>query len=330
VYDLDERLAGLAAEATRDAVAPGVAGIARRGRRRRRRQLAGTAALVAAVVAAGLVLPARLAGRAGGDRPLPATAPATDVAGAAGIGGYWFGKADASVFLDETVTPAQRAAIRERIESLDVVDRVYYESRADAAARTRELYRNKPGVLAKVQDPLAFPESFRVRLKAPEDFKRLQRALCQGPPVKALGSTSYRCMDGVEAVFESMAPLAAVLVPKRLMTTSDLTVFLPTGTTAAEREAVRARLEAIDGVARVTYETPEQAYRRLPEALRRDGRNPTKVAPLLTPGSVPGAFHVILNGPARTQAFHLALCGSRTTGECPGDLVVLEHPRKQG
>ena len=47
------------------------------------------------MVAAGLVLPARLAGsgRSTGDRPLPATAPATGVAGAASIGGYWFGKA---------------------------------------------------------------------------------------------------------------------------------------------------------------------------------------------------------------------------------------------
>jgi FtsX extracellular domain len=326
--DLDIRLERLAAEATRDAVPPELAAVARRGRRRRRRQLAGTALLVAAVVAAGVVVPSRLGGRPGHE-PVPATAPPTDVRGAATVGGYWFGKTDASVFLDERVTPAQRDAIRRRIESLDVVDRVWFESRADARARTEELYRSKPGVLAKVHEAYAFPESFRVRLRAPEDFRRLQRALCPSPPTQALGSASYTCMDGVEAVFESMAPLASVLVPKRLMTTSDVTVFLPAGTTPAEREAVRARLEAIDGVARVTYETPEQAYRRLPEKLRRDGRDPTKAAPLFTPGSVPGAFHVTLDGPARAQAFHLALCGSRTTGDCAGGLVVLEHPRKR-
>jgi cell division protein FtsX len=45
-------------------------------------------------------------------------------------------------------------------------------------------------------------------------------------------------------------------------------VFLPTATTEAQRAAVRARLEAIDGVAKVTYETPAEAYRRLPEKLR--------------------------------------------------------------
>jgi cell division protein FtsX len=107
-------------------------------------------------------------------------------------------------------------------------------------------------------------------------------------------------------------------------------VFLPTGATAAEREAVRARLEAVDGVATVTWESQEEAYRRLPEKLRRDGLDPVKVSPLYTPGSMHGAFHVTLDDPARVQEFHLALCGSRKTGACSGGLVVLEHPRKQG
>jgi cell division protein FtsX len=328
VHDLDTLLERLAADATRDAVAPELAAIARRGRRRRRRQLAGSAALVAAVVAAGLVLPARLAGRTTADRPLPATAPATDVAGAASIGGYWFGKADATVFLEPGVTAAQRELLRRRIESLDVVDKVYFESRADALARTRELYRTKPGVAPKAFEELAFPESFRVRLDDPGWVAALERALCPRKPDKVSGASG--CMDGVEAVMPEKRALAPVLLPKAWTTSTDVSVFLPTGATAAEREAVRARLAAIDGVARVAWESPEEAYRRLPAKLRRDGRDPVKVTPLYTPGSMPGAFHVTLDGPARVQEFHLALCGSRTTGECAGGLVVLEHPRKRG
>src|SRR5918994_4023816 len=111
MHDLDTRLERLAAEATCDAVPPETAAITRRGRRRRRRQLAGSALLVAAVAAAALVLPARLTGRSPADRPLPATAPPTDVAGAASIGGYWFGKNDACVVLEPGVTPARRAAV---------------------------------------------------------------------------------------------------------------------------------------------------------------------------------------------------------------------------
>jgi cell division protein FtsX len=326
VYDLDERLERLAAEAARDAVPPEVAAIARRGRRRRRRRLAGSAALVVAVVAAGLVLPARLADRpAGGARPLPAvTPPAVDVAGAATLGGYWFGKADAAVFLRLHVTTAQREAIRRRVQSLDVVDKVYFESRAEAWARLKELYRTKPGAWAKV-DPAALPESFRVRLRAPEDFKALERALCPRPPSKAKGGAP--CMDGVETVVDSRMPLLKLLVSGRWAATSDVTVFLPDGAGAAERRAVEARLEAIAGVAKVTWESPQEGYRRLPEKLLRAGRDPAIVTPLFTPKSVPGAFHVALERPARVGQFHLALCGSRTTGACEG-LVVLEHPRR--
>jgi cell division protein FtsX len=316
VHDLDTRLERLAAEATRETVPPEVEAIARRGRRRRRRQVAGTAALVAAVVAAGLVLPARLAGRTTGDRPLPATA----------IGGDRFGKTDASVFLEQGVTPAQRDTIRRRIQSLEVVDRVYYESRADAYARARDLYKTRPGVPPKALEGLAFPESFRVRLDDPEQFPALQRALCPGMPVKATGSSG--CMDGVEAVMAEKRALAPILLPKAWTTSTDVSVFLPVGATAAERASVRARLEGIDGVAKVTWESPEEAYRRLPEKMRRDGQDPAKEAPLYTPGSMHGAFHVTLDGPARVQEFHLALCGSRKTGACAGGLVVFEHPRK--
>src|SRR5918993_470141 len=328
MHALDPRLERLAAEATRDAVAPEPGAIARRGRRRRRRQLAGSALLVAAVAAAGLALPARLTGRYPADRPLPATAPPTDVAGAASIGGYWFGKTDASVFLEQGVTPARRAAVLRRIQSLDVVDQIYYESRADAHARLQELYKNKPGAATAHLPATALPDSFRVRLDDPEQFPALERALCPKPPDKAGGSSG--CMDGVETVIAEKRVLASVLVPKEWTTSTDVSVFLPVGAAAAEREAVRARLEAIDGVAEVTWESPEQAYRRLPEKLRRDGRDPAKVTPLFTPGSVPGAFHVALDGPARGREFHLALCGSRKTGDCAGGLVVLEHPRKQG
>ena len=324
MHDLDIRLERLAAEATRDAVAPDVAAIARRRRRRRRHRLAGTALVVVAVAAAGLVLPARLTGRSAADRPLPATAPATDVTGAASIGGYWFGKTDASVFLEQGVTPARRAAVLRRIQALDVVDQVYYESRADAHARLQELYKNKPGAATGHLPATALPDSFRV--DGPELFPALERALCPKPPDKASGSSG--CMDGVETVIAEKRVLAPVLLPKEWTTSTDVSVFLPVGATAAERASVRARLEGIDGVAKVTWESPEEAYRRLPEKMRRDGQDPAKEAPLYTPGSMHGAFHVTLDGPARVQEFHLALCGSRKTGACAGGLVVFEHPRK--
>ena len=318
MHDLDTRLERLAAEATRDAVAPEVAAIARRGRRRRR-QLAGTVLAVVAVAAAGLVVPARRTGRSAADRPLPATA--TDVTGAASIGGYWFGKADASVFLEQGVTPAEREAVRRRIDASGVVDQVWFESKADAYARFMEQFRAKPEMVRNT-DPSVMPESFRVRLAAPEHYKRLQRALCVRPPIKPLGVAP--CMDAVDAVVETRALLEPMLVAKPWLATSDVSVFLPPGTTGIQREAVRARLEAIDGVAKVTYESPQAAFRRLPEKVRTVAKDSA------SPISMRASFRVALDQPTRVAEFHLALCGSRKTGECAGGLVIFEHPRKRG
>jgi cell division protein FtsX len=322
MHDLDTRLERLAAEATRDAVPPEPTAIARRGRRRRRRQLAGSALVVVAVVAAGVVLPSRLAGRSGPD-PVPATAPPTDVRGAAMLGGYWFGKTDATVLLGGGATLAEREAVRRRLQALDVVDRVYYESKAEAYARMRERYRTRPEV-TRHMTIAGMADGFRVRLDAPEDFPRLQRTLCPGPDRLPMWRRS--CLDRVE-VIEDLALVKTPLLPEWWTTSSDLSVFLPAGTTDAGREAVRARLEAVGGVARVTYESPAEAYRRLPEWLRRNSRDPATML-LLSPEMMLAAFRVALDEPARADEVHRALCGSRRTGACPGVLVVLEHPRR--
>ena len=326
MHDLDTRLERLAAELTRDALVPPPAAAHRRGRRRRR-QLAGSALLVVAVVAAGVVLPSRLAGRSGPD-PVPATAPPIDVGGAATVGGYWFGKTDATVLLGGGATPAEREAVRRRLQALGVVDRVFYESKAEAYARRLEQFRTKPKVLKFITRNTTvsgMADGFRVRLDAPEDFPRLQRAMCPGPPRARRGS----CLDRVE-VIEDLALVKTPLLPERWTTSSDLSVFLPAGTTDAGREAVRARLEAVGGVARVTYESPAEAYRRLPEWLRQQAADPATPIPRYSPETMPAAFRVALDEPARVREFHLALCGSRRTGDCAGGLVVLEHPRKRG
>jgi cell division protein FtsX len=326
VIDLDTQLERLAAEATRDAVPPEAAALARRGRRRRRRQLAGSALVVAAVVAAGLVLPARLTGRTG-DLPRPTAPPATDVAGAATVGGYWFGKTDASVFLEEGITPARRQAIRERIERLDAVDQVYFESRAEAYDRLRQLYRAKPEVFAKI-DPATLPESFRVRLGTPEQFKRLFLALCRpdmGMSAAKSDSGKLRCMDGVDSVVEDAANLKPLLVGRFWFAVADLTVVLPEGTSDARQLEVQARLEAMDGVKAVTYQSPAQTYRQLPEKVRKH----PQLARKLTPETLPASFRVTLDEPRRVGEFHRALCGSLRTGDCADGLVVLEHPRRR-
>jgi cell division protein FtsX len=312
--DLDQRLERLAATAARDASIPDLEAVVRRGRRGRRRRLAGSALLVA-VVAAGLLLPARLAGR--GDPSPGGVTPATGTGGAVGYGGHWFGRVDVSVFLADGIDPARRQAILNRIRSSGVADRVYHESKAEAYARFRAQFRHQPELLAGV-DQAVMPESFRVLLDDPGDAGSLRRALC--PDRNATGGR--RCMDGIDSLVDQRALVEPALVGDVWPRTTDVTVFLADGTTAARREALQARLEATGRVRQVTYEAPEEAMRRLRERLP-----PERLR--LTPGPPPASFRVALRNPREAAAFVDGFCRSRRTGDCAdGVAMVVAHPRR--
>ena len=325
--DLDARLELLAAEATRDAVVPDPEAVMRRGRRRNRRRLASSALLVLAVTA-GLTLPAWLGRRAPTTDPGAALAPATDTSGAAAasLAGYWFGRADASVFLAgdrrtaRPLDPARRGAILARIRALGVVDEVFYESKAEAYARFRAQFRHQPELLTKVL-PAAMPESFRVRLDDPDHFGALYRALCQ-PDSGRPGAP--RCADGVDSVVDERAALRPVLVGSFWPSRSDVSVFLADGADVAQRQAIRARLEAIGAVRAVWYESRAEALARLPERIRNG------VGPLgQTPASAPASFRVALRDPRQVAAFLEGFCRSSRTGDCfEGVAMVAAHPRR--
>lgn len=316
--DLDARLERLAATATSAATVPDPQAIARRGRRGRRRRLAGAALLVGAVAATSLLLPTGLAGRTGpATDDGPVAAPATDTSGAAGFAGYWFGKIDVSVFLTDPVEPARRQAILDRIRSAGVAERVYHESRAEAYARFQAQFQHQPELLSGV-DPASLPESFRVLLDDPAHAGTLYRLLCPDRDANATG----RCIDGVDSVVDQRAVVKSALVGGFWSRTTDVTVLLVDGATAAQRATVRTRLEATGRVWRVSYESPADALRRL-RALRSAEQL------RLTPGSPPGSFRVALRDPRQTAAFVDAFCHSRRTGDCAeGVAMVIAHPRR--
>lgn len=312
--DLDARLDRLAAAAG-EATVPGLEAIARRGRRGRRRRLAGSALLVA-VVAAGVLLPARLAGRSD-PPPDGGVVPAIDTSGATGYAGYWFGKIDVSVFLADSVDPGRRRAILNRIWSAGVADRVWHESPAEAYARFRVQFQHQPELLAGV-DAAVMPESFRVLLDDPGHAAALRRSLC---PIRDT-KEAPRCIGGVDSVVDQRAVVEPALVGSFWPRTTDVTVLLVDGATPAQQAAVRNRLEAAGGVRQVSYESPADALRRL-----RERRSAERLR--LTPGSPPGSFRVALRDPWETAAFMDAFCHSRRTGDCvEGVAMVIAHPRR--
>jgi cell division protein FtsX len=316
--DLDARLQRLAATAVRDATAPDLDAVARRGRRGRRRRLAGSALVVAvvAVVAAGVLLPVRLAGRSD-PAPDGGVVPAADSGGDTGYAGVWFGKIDVSVFLADAVEPERRQAILDRVRSSGVADQIYYESRAEAYARFRAQFRRQPELLAGV-DEAAMPESFRVLLDDPGHAATLRRALC--PDRDAKGAP--RCIDGIDSVVDQRAVVEPALVGPSWPRTTDVTVFLLDTATAEQRRVITARLVANERVQRVAYESSADALRRLRERFSAERLR-------LTPGSPPASFRVALRDPREATAFVDAFCRSRRTGDCAeGVAMVVAHPRR--
>jgi cell division transport system permease protein len=105
---------------------------------------------------------------------------------------YWYDKIEVSVFLcgnlsdspscaAGVVTPDQRLAIQQDLQSMSVVDSVFYESQSQAYTRFQERFKDSAIAQNVTADQL--PESFRVKLKDPTQFSVIVSAFSGRPGV---------------------------------------------------------------------------------------------------------------------------------------------------
>jgi cell division transport system permease protein len=83
---------------------------------------------------------------------------------------YYYGEIEVSVFLREDVTEAQRSSLNQLIEQNPLVQDKVYESREDAWKKFQVLWADSPDFVKSV-GPDSLPESFRVKLKDPEQYQ---------------------------------------------------------------------------------------------------------------------------------------------------------------
>jgi len=83
---------------------------------------------------------------------------------------YYYGEIEVSIFLRTDVTDAQRSAIDQAISGNPLVSDKTYETRAEAFTRFQQLWADSPDFVKSV-GPDSLPESFRVKLKDPEQYK---------------------------------------------------------------------------------------------------------------------------------------------------------------
>jgi cell division transport system permease protein len=85
---------------------------------------------------------------------------------------FYYGRIEVSIFLKQDVTPEQRTELEASLKSDPLVREVNFETKDQAHARFKELFRDAPDLVNAVS-PDKLPESFRVKLKDPEQYKQV-------------------------------------------------------------------------------------------------------------------------------------------------------------
>ena len=124
--------------------------------------------------------------------------------------GYWYDKVEVTVFLcsansssagcaGKDITQEQRDQLNADLHANPAVETVFYESKPEAYKHFKELFKDSPDLVNNVT-PDALPESFRVKLKNPENFEVVASAFRDRPGV-----------DSVQDLKKALDPIFKVL-----------------------------------------------------------------------------------------------------------------------
>jgi cell division transport system permease protein len=84
-----------------------------------------------------------------------------------------FFKVEVTVFLKDDITAEQRSALDVKLRGDSLVKDVEHETRDEAYRRFKELFKDTPDLVENVK-PEALPESFRVKLHDPTQYKAME------------------------------------------------------------------------------------------------------------------------------------------------------------
>jgi cell division transport system permease protein len=119
-------------------------------------------------------------------------------------------KVEVAVFLSRDVTPPARDSIQKDLTEMPEVASVEYESKEDAYERFKILFRDEPEIVANTT-PDALPESFRVKLKDPNEFPVVRDRL-EGRPGIGEIRDERQFLKRFLAVVRDIRTLGAVVV----------------------------------------------------------------------------------------------------------------------
>ena len=99
----------------------------------------------------------------------------------------YYAQVEVTIFLAEDVSDEDREALDRALDSDPLVSHYYYESQEEAYEKARELFSDAPDLVEALR-PESLPESFRVQLTDPEQFREI--------------SVTYIGWDGVSEIVD--------------------------------------------------------------------------------------------------------------------------------
>ncbi len=122
---------------------------------------------------------------------------------------YYYGNIEVSIFLRTDVTEAQRQAIDQAIDGDALVANKTYETREQAFKRFQELWADSPDFVKSV-GPNSLPESFRVKLKNPEQYKTFADKMQGLPGIQDI-IDQRTLLDKVFNIFNAIQVMALIV-----------------------------------------------------------------------------------------------------------------------
>ena len=122
---------------------------------------------------------------------------------------FYYGEIEVSIFLRTDVTDAQRTAINQLLDGNALVASKTYETREQAFEKFKILWRDSPDFIKSV-GPDSLPESFRVKLKDPEQYKTFATQIEGQQGIQDIVD-QRQLLDKVFKIFNSIQVMALVV-----------------------------------------------------------------------------------------------------------------------
>ena len=154
---------------------------------------------------------------------------------------YWYDKIEVSIFLcaktssnpscqKQDVTDQQRETLKGQLEQMPQVSEVQYENKQEAYERFKDRFAGSPGFVESTREG-DIPDSFRVKLKNPEEYKGVAQAMLGQPGVDTVINEQeilkrfFRILNGLQVAALTIALIQVIAAVMLVGNTVRLSAF---------------------------------------------------------------------------------------------------------